>query len=83
MRMLLDPESVTRGLRRVAGEIVERQGGVEDLVLVGIRRGGIAVARELLRWIRELEKRDVPFGTVSWGRFGSVRRMARRCSSIS
>jgi pyrimidine operon attenuation protein/uracil phosphoribosyltransferase len=64
MRVLLDSESVTRGLRRVAGEIVERHGGVEDLVLIGIRRGGISVARELLRWLRELERRDVPFGTL-------------------
>lgn len=64
MRVLLDAESVARGLRRVAGEIVERHGGVEDLILIGVRRGGIPVARELLRWLRELERREVPFGTV-------------------
>jgi pyrimidine operon attenuation protein / uracil phosphoribosyltransferase len=64
IRTLLDPDSVARGLRRLAGEIVERHAGAHDLVLVGVRKGGIAIARELLRWVRELEHRDVPFGTV-------------------
>ncbi len=64
MEVLLDPEAVTRGLRRVAGEIVERHRGTETLLLVGIRRGGVPVARELARWVRELEGRELPVGTV-------------------
>ena len=64
MRVLLDPESVTRGLRRVAGEIVERNHGTERVVIVGVRRGGVALSRELCRWLRELEGLEVPSGTV-------------------
>jgi pyrimidine operon attenuation protein/uracil phosphoribosyltransferase len=64
MRTLLDAGEVSRGLRRVAGEIVERHRGAEGLVLVGIRRGGVPLARELARWIRELEGPEVPIGTV-------------------
>src|SRR4029079_9194757 len=64
MRVLIDAESVTRGLRRVAGEIVERHRGVDGLVLVGVRRGGVGIAREIARWIRELEQTDIPVGTV-------------------
>lgn len=64
MRELLDAESVSRGLRRVAGEIIEHARGVEGLVLVGVRRGGIPVARELSRWIKELEGHDVLVGSV-------------------
>jgi pyrimidine operon attenuation protein/uracil phosphoribosyltransferase len=64
MRILLDADGVARGLRRVAGEIVERHRGTEGLVLIGIRRGGVPLARELARWIRELEHRDLPIGTV-------------------
>ena len=55
MQLLLDAEGAARGLRRMAGEIIERHRGARDLVLVGIRRGGVPVARELGRWIRELE----------------------------
>jgi pyrimidine operon attenuation protein / uracil phosphoribosyltransferase len=64
MRELLDADGVARGLRRVAGEIVERHGGTEGLVLVGVRRGGIAVVRAIATWIRELEQRDIPQGSV-------------------
>ena len=63
MQVLLDREAVSRGLRRVAGEIVERHRGVDNLLLVGIRRGGVHVAEQLKRWLNELEG-DVPMGTV-------------------
>ena len=64
MQLLLDADAVTRGLRRVAGEIVERHRGSEGLVLVGVRRGGVPVAREIARFLRELEGREVPVGSV-------------------
>ncbi len=41
MRVLLDSDAVARGLRRVAGEIVERHRGIENLILIGVRRGGV------------------------------------------
>jgi len=64
MQVLLDPESTARGLRRMAGEIIERHRGAESLVLVGIRRGGVPVARALAKWIADLEGASVPLGTV-------------------
>jgi pyrimidine operon attenuation protein/uracil phosphoribosyltransferase len=64
MRTLLDPDSVARGLRRMAGEIVERHAGAPDLVLVAVRRGGIAVARALAARLKELEGREPPLGSV-------------------
>ena len=64
MRTLLDPESVARGLRRMAGEIIERHAGAPDLVLVAIRRGGIAVGTALKRWLGELEQHPAPLGTL-------------------
>ncbi|MBN2194139.1 MAG: bifunctional pyr operon transcriptional regulator/uracil phosphoribosyltransferase PyrR [Polyangiaceae bacterium] len=64
MQEILDRDAVARGLRRVAGEIVERHRGVEQLLLVGIRRGGVPVARALARWLLDLEGYDVPVGSV-------------------
>ena len=55
MNLLLDSDAVSRGLRRVAGEIVERHRGVDKLVLVGIRRGGVYVANQLGAWLKQLE----------------------------
>ncbi|MBN1606324.1 MAG: bifunctional pyr operon transcriptional regulator/uracil phosphoribosyltransferase PyrR [Polyangiaceae bacterium] len=64
MQLLLDAEEVSRGLRRVAGELLERHHGTESMVLVGIRRGGVPVARQLAHWIEQLESRRVPLGSV-------------------
>ncbi|HVW25828.1 MAG TPA: bifunctional pyr operon transcriptional regulator/uracil phosphoribosyltransferase PyrR [Polyangiaceae bacterium] len=64
MRVVLDAEDVARGLRRVAGEILERHRGIQGLVVVGVRRGGELVARELVRRLREIEGHDVPMGSI-------------------
>jgi pyrimidine operon attenuation protein/uracil phosphoribosyltransferase len=55
MRELLDSESADRGLRRVAGEILERHAVVAELVLIGIRRGGVPLAERIGHWIKQLE----------------------------
>ena len=64
MRVLLDFEATTRGLRRVAGEIVERAGGASSVALVGIRRGGVPVAAAIAKAIEDLEGVRVPVGAV-------------------
>jgi pyrimidine operon attenuation protein/uracil phosphoribosyltransferase len=42
-RRVLEPEEIRRALTRVAHEIVERNGGTDDIVLVGIRSRGEVV----------------------------------------
>ncbi|HEX4336007.1 MAG TPA: bifunctional pyr operon transcriptional regulator/uracil phosphoribosyltransferase PyrR [Polyangiaceae bacterium] len=64
MRVVLEPEDVVRGLRRVAGEILERHRGSDGLVVVGIRRGGELVARELVRRLSDIEGREIPMGSI-------------------
>ncbi|MFO0590923.1 MAG: bifunctional pyr operon transcriptional regulator/uracil phosphoribosyltransferase PyrR [Polyangiaceae bacterium] len=61
---LLDPVAIGRGLRRVAGEIAERGGGIEGLALVGIRRGGEPIAKRLASLLFELEGATPPVGSV-------------------
>jgi pyrimidine operon attenuation protein / uracil phosphoribosyltransferase len=61
--VLLDPVAVARGLRRVAGEIAEH-GGVRNLALVGIRRGGEPIALRLATLLGELEGEAPPVGSV-------------------
>src|SRR5690606_23209447 len=63
MRKLLDDADADRGLRRLAGEIVERHRGTEKLLLVGIRRGGVPVAQRLAELLSGGEA-TVPIGTV-------------------
>jgi pyrimidine operon attenuation protein/uracil phosphoribosyltransferase len=64
MRELLDSESVDRGLRRVAGEILERHSDSSNLVLIGIRRGGVPLAERIGRWIERLDGAVPPIGHV-------------------
>src|SRR5215831_5072272 len=64
MRVLIDAETAGRGIRRMAGEIVERAGGADKLALVGIRRGGVPIAARLAEHIQELESVRVPVGAV-------------------
>jgi pyrimidine operon attenuation protein/uracil phosphoribosyltransferase len=64
MRVLIDPETAARGIRRMAGQIVERAGGAQTLALIGIRRGGVPLAAKLAEYIAELEHVMVPLGSV-------------------
>jgi pyrimidine operon attenuation protein/uracil phosphoribosyltransferase len=64
MRELLNAEGVDRGLRRVAGEILERHARALDLVLIGVRRGGVPLAEKIGRWLERLEGSAPPIGTV-------------------
>lgn len=61
---LMDPVAIGRGLRRVAVEIAERGQGVEGLALVGIRRGGVPIAKRLAALLLELEGQSPPVGEV-------------------
>ncbi len=61
---MLDEHEIARALRRMAGEIAERNGGVDAVALVGVRRGGVPLAQRLASFLKETEGRDVPVGSV-------------------
>jgi pyrimidine operon attenuation protein / uracil phosphoribosyltransferase len=61
---LLDERALGRTLARMATEIVERCGGTEDLVLVGIQRRGAELAARLKRLIDQSEGSTVPCGKL-------------------
>lgn len=64
IRELLDAAAIARALRRIANEIVERNGGVDGLVLVGIRTGGVPLAERIAAAISDAEGRRPPVGAV-------------------
>jgi pyrimidine operon attenuation protein/uracil phosphoribosyltransferase len=63
-RIVLDGPGVQRALSRMAHEILERNKGVEGLVLVGIRTNGVYLARRLAAKLGEIEKADIPLGEL-------------------
>jgi pyrimidine operon attenuation protein/uracil phosphoribosyltransferase len=60
----MDGEAIRRALERIAHEVVERNAGVEDVVLVGVRRRGVPLAERLAGRIRAIEGRGVPVGVL-------------------
>jgi len=60
----MDADRMGRSLARIAHEILERNRGVEELALVGIRTRGVPLARRLARAIHEIHKHDVPTGAL-------------------
>lgn len=51
-------------LRRIANEILERNGGADELALVGIRTGGLFLAQRLQKLVAEIEATEPPMGAV-------------------
>lgn len=61
---IMDKETIRRSLMRLAHEILEKNKGVQDLCLVGIRTGGAILADRLQKCIKEIEGFDVPMGVL-------------------
>ncbi len=62
--VILDGTGIKRALTRIAHEILERNKGITEVALVGIRTGGIHLARELALLLEEIEGVKVPVGSV-------------------
>ena len=64
MAIVIDADRIGRTLARIAHEILERNRGIEDLALVGIRRRGVPLARRLASTIKEINGHAVPTGAL-------------------
>jgi pyrimidine operon attenuation protein / uracil phosphoribosyltransferase len=58
MAVVMDADRIGRSLARIAHEILERNQGVEELALVGIRRRGVPLAKRLARAIHDIRHHD-------------------------
>src|SRR5207253_9748798 len=61
---IMDGPGISRALSRLASEIVERNAGSEDLLLVGIRRRGVPLAERIADKIAQLEGKRPPVGQL-------------------
>ena len=61
---IMDANGITRALSRLASQIVERNVGVADLLLVGIRRRGVPLAERIADKIEQLEGQRPPTGQL-------------------
>jgi len=63
-KVVMDAEAIERSLTRVAYQIVEKNKGVEGLVLIGIQKGGVLLAERLGRKISAIEGVPIPVGKL-------------------
>ena len=60
----MDAHEMGRALTRIAHEIVERNKGVQNVALVGIRTAGVPLAKRLQHIIRTIEQVEIPLGAL-------------------
>jgi len=63
-RQIMNQEDVRRALTRVSHEILERNRGAKDLVIVGIHTRGVHLARRIAAYLAEFEGIEVPVATL-------------------
>jgi pyrimidine operon attenuation protein / uracil phosphoribosyltransferase len=64
MPVLMDGERMGRTLTRIAHEIIERNRGIDDIALVGVRTRGVPIAKRLAGILREIAGQDVATGAL-------------------
>ncbi|SMC17654.1 pyrimidine operon attenuation protein / uracil phosphoribosyltransferase [Clostridium acidisoli DSM 12555] len=62
--LLLDEKAMERTLTRISHEIIEKNKGVENLVLIGIKRRGIPIAKRISEMIKEIEGNSIETASV-------------------
>ncbi|OJG71187.1 pyrR protein [Enterococcus phoeniculicola] len=61
---VVDNITMKRALTRITYEIIERNRGVQDIVLIGIKTRGIYIAQRIAERLKQLEQIDVPVGEL-------------------
>jgi len=61
---VMDRSQLDRAIRRMAHEIIDRNGGTESLIVIGLQTGGVPLAGAIASALETLEKTKVPLGSL-------------------
>ena len=61
---IMDESGMMRAVTRIAHEIIERNKGIEDIILIGIQRRGVPLAKLIAKKIFEVEGTEIPVGIL-------------------
>jgi len=64
MSLVMDADRMARALTRMSHEILERNRGLDEIALVGIRTRGVPLARRISRSLHDINGDDVPTGAL-------------------
>ncbi|KAA1179219.1 MULTISPECIES: bifunctional pyr operon transcriptional regulator/uracil phosphoribosyltransferase PyrR [Paenibacillus] len=62
--VIMDETAIRRALSRIAHEILEKNKGIENCLLVGIRTRGVYLAQRIAERIKEIEGVEIPYGEL-------------------
>ncbi len=79
---LMNPDDISRALKRISHQILERNQGAEQIVLLGIKRGGIPLAKILAANIQSIEGVTVPVGELDIAGFRDDRSESPENTSV-
>jgi pyrimidine operon attenuation protein/uracil phosphoribosyltransferase len=60
----MDADDVARATVRIAHEVIERNHGLDGVVVIGLQTGGVPLAHRLVEAIERIENVSVPIGTL-------------------
>ena len=63
-KRVMDAEAVRRAITRIAHEVIERNAGLDEVVIVGLQTGGVPLARALAEALHQIDGVDIPCGTI-------------------
>jgi pyrimidine operon attenuation protein/uracil phosphoribosyltransferase len=63
-KIIMSHQDIQQALAQIAAEIVEKNEGSQNLILIGLRTRGVPLAQRIATLIRESEKTDVPIGAI-------------------
>lgn len=61
---IMDELAIERSYKRIAHEVIEKNEGTENLIIIGIRTRGVPIAEKICHYIKEFEGIDVPMGIL-------------------
>ena len=61
---VLNSDDVARALKRMAHEIIEANSGLDDVIIIGMERGGVPIAQAIADALESIESQPIEFGTV-------------------
>ena len=61
---VLSADDVSRALRRMAHEIIEANSGLDDVIVIGMERGGVPIAKAIATALEAIEDQPVEFATI-------------------
>jgi pyrimidine operon attenuation protein/uracil phosphoribosyltransferase len=61
---VMDAAAISKALRRIAHEIIERNPDIRPVILAGIPSRGVEIARRIAEFVRELGKIDIDTGVI-------------------